>query len=79
MERYGGTAVSTAKTIQTASEELISRSRMIGSIVLVSLLCALIGLVIMIADTTGHPWIDLFGQVCWAMAIVAAAVGLFGI
>jgi hypothetical protein len=51
---------------------------MMISIVFVSLLCAFIGLITMFADTTGRPWIDFFGLVCWAVAIVAAAAGLFG-
>jgi putative SOS response-associated peptidase YedK len=36
------------------------------------------GLITMFADTTGRPWMDVFGLVCWAVAIVAAAAGLFG-
>jgi hypothetical protein len=52
---------------------------MMISIVFVSLLCALVGLIIVFAaDTTTHPWIGLFGLACWAVAIIAAAVGLFG-
>jgi len=44
----------------------------------VSLACAVIGLIIMFADTKDHPWIDRFGQVCWAIAIAAAAGGFLG-
>ena len=51
---------------------------MMISIVLVSLLCAFIGLITMFADTTGRAWIDVFGLVCWAVAIVVAVAGLFG-
>ena len=76
--RTRGTQIYDFKDDTARAEKLRSRSQMIMSIVLVSVLCALIGLIIMFADTTGHPSIDLFGQVCWAIAIIAAAVGLFG-
>ena len=62
----------------STAEQLRPRSQMMISIVFVSVLCTLVGLIIMFADTTGHPWIDAFGQVCWAIAIIAAVVGLLG-
>jgi hypothetical protein len=51
---------------------------MMISIVFVSLLCALVALIVMFADTTNHPWIGFFGVACWAVAIISAAIGLFG-